>query len=257
MSSPIWTPAALRSEAKPRSGACWRLVEAQHRVSTMKLVDTLEEQALLEAELDRTKPPGPPECAHLHYLLATPFRYGRYPGSSRFRREGYSPGVYYAAEAIETAVSETAFYRLLFFAESPQTPWPHNPLEFTAFEAGFAVDACLDLTAPPLSRDEELWTRQTDYSPCLALADTAREAGVAAIRYASVRDPAKGANLALLSCTAFTVQAPSRFATWRIVLSDFGANALCDWPEMRLALPRAAFAADPRLAKRPPYTSRP
>ncbi|MDO9306326.1 MAG: RES domain-containing protein, partial [Mesorhizobium sp.] len=43
MSLPIWTPAALRSEARPLEGRCWRLVEAQHRVSTMKLVDTLEE----------------------------------------------------------------------------------------------------------------------------------------------------------------------------------------------------------------------
>ncbi len=42
-------------EAKPRrGGACWRLVEAQHRVSTMKLVDTLDEQQHLEEELERT-----------------------------------------------------------------------------------------------------------------------------------------------------------------------------------------------------------
>ena len=41
MSLPIWTPAALRSEAAARAGRGWRLVEAQHRVSTMKLVDTL------------------------------------------------------------------------------------------------------------------------------------------------------------------------------------------------------------------------
>lgn len=122
MSSPIWTPDALRSEAAPRAGSAWRLVEAQHRVSTMKLVDTLDEQAFLEEELERTKPPGPPECRHLHYLLATPFRYGRYPGNSRFRREGYSPGVCYMAEAAEAAVAETAFYRLLFFLESPETP---------------------------------------------------------------------------------------------------------------------------------------
>ena len=119
MSSPIWTPAALRSESRSSHGACWRLVEAQHRVSTMKLVDTLDEQALLEDELEATKPPLPASCVHLDYLLATPFRYGRYPGNSRFRREGYSPGVFYASEQVETAVAETAFYRLLFFVESP------------------------------------------------------------------------------------------------------------------------------------------
>jgi hypothetical protein len=248
MSLPIWTPAALRSEARPRHGSCWRLVEAQHRVSTMKLVDSLEEQALLEAELERTKPPGPPECAHLHYLLATPFRYGRYPGNSRFRREGYSPGVYYASEAVETAVAETVFYRLLFFAESPDTPWPHNPLEFTGFETKYAVAAALDLTAAPFAAQAAAWTHLSDYSACLDLADAAREAEIGAIRYRSVRDPKNGANLALLSCTAFLGTGPERMVTWRISLSSYGANALCDWPETRLAFPAETFAADPRLA---------
>ena len=45
-------------------------------VSTLKLVDTLAEQALLEDILEESKPPVPPECRHLHYLLSTPFRYG-------------------------------------------------------------------------------------------------------------------------------------------------------------------------------------
>ncbi len=32
MSSPIWTPDALSSEARPLKGDFWRLVEAQHQV---------------------------------------------------------------------------------------------------------------------------------------------------------------------------------------------------------------------------------
>ena len=69
------------------------MVEAQHRVSTLKLVDTLSEQERLEQLLDASKPPVPPECRHLDYLLATPFRYGSpYPHGSRFRRAGLSPG---------------------------------------------------------------------------------------------------------------------------------------------------------------------
>jgi hypothetical protein len=247
MSSPIWTPAALRSEAHPLAGRCWRLVEAQHRVSTMKLVDTLEEQVRLEEELERTKPPGPPECAGLHYLLSTPFRYGRYPGSSRFRREGYSPGVFYAAENDETAVAETVFYRLLFFAESPKTPFPRNPLEFTAFEASYETDAAVDLTTDAFAAGVAQWTHLTDYSACLALADAARDAGISVIRYLSVRDPQGGANLALLSCLAFSARAPDRYATWRIGLSAHGAIALCDRPDRKLSFPMTAFSADARL----------
>ena len=248
MSSPTWTPDALRSEARGLSATCWRLVEAQHRVSTMKLVDTLDEQALLETELEATKPPVPPGCAGLHYLLATPFRYGRYPGSSRFRREGYSPGVFYASEQPETAVAETAFYRLLFFAESPDTPWPSNPLEFTAFETAVSTANAIDLTVAPLVRDRESWMRLDDYGACLALADAARSAQVTVIRYQSVRDPAGRANLAVLDCSAFARPEPLGWSTWRLRVSAYGVTALCDRPSTRLDLPRRVFAADPRLA---------
>lgn len=248
MSSPTWTPAALRSEAAPRAGTCWRLVEAQHRISTMKLTDTLAEQALLEAELERTKPPVPPECRGLHYLLATPFRYGRYPGPSRFRREGHTPGVFYASEQVETAVAETAFYRLLFFAESPDTPLPANALEFSAFETAYAASLAIDLAADPFASAAWMWTDPRDYGHCLELADTARTAGIDLIRYVSVRDPAGGANVAILSCRAFAAEAPLAFATWRLALSQRGVMAIRDWPPARLEFPGRTFASDPRIA---------
>ena len=247
MSLPIWTPDALLSEVTESHGGCWRLVEAQHRVSTMKLVDTLEEQSLLEEEIEATKPPLPSACAHLDYLLATPFRYGRYPGNSRFRREGYSPGVFYASEAVETAVAETAFYRLLFFIESPGTPWPRNALEFTAFEARYATTRAIDLTAAAFAGQAEHWMQRVDYSACLELADAAREAGIDLIRYSSVRDPQRGANLALLSCTCFAMPHPVRKTTWRLHFSNHGVNAICDYPDMRLGFSHEVFAADPRM----------
>jgi hypothetical protein len=214
----------------------------------MKLVDTLAEQALLEDELEATKPPLPPECVHLDYLLATPFRYGRYPGNSRFRREGYSPGVFYASEHVETAVAETAFYRLLFFVESPGTPWPRNALEFTAFEARYATTNAIDLTAAPFVEQAASWTHLSDYSACLDLADKAGEAGVELIRYRSVRDPEGGANLALLSCACFALPRPVHMTTWRLHFSNYGVKAICDQPDSRLGFTQQSFAADPRMA---------
>jgi hypothetical protein len=65
--------------------ALWRAVEAQHVVSTMALVDSIEEQHVLERLLDDTKPAIPAAAAHLHWLLFTPFRYPPPPGGSRFR----------------------------------------------------------------------------------------------------------------------------------------------------------------------------
>mgnify|MGYP006921812056 CR=1 FL=1 len=45
----MWTPTALASELRSYSGKVWRVVEAQHRISTNRLADSLEDQARLEA----------------------------------------------------------------------------------------------------------------------------------------------------------------------------------------------------------------
>ena len=98
MSSNTWTPAALSSDARSLAGTCWRLVEAQHHVSTLKLVDSVAEQGVLEDLIEASKPPVPSECRDLHYLLSTPFRYGAaYPTGSRFRRAGLTEGVFYSS----------------------------------------------------------------------------------------------------------------------------------------------------------------
>ena len=247
MSSPIWTPAALSSEFRAHAGLCWRLVEAQHRVSTLRLVDTLDEQRLLEAILEETKPPVPPECRHLDYLLFTPFRYDApYPRGSRFRGAGRTPGVFYAAERPETAAAETVFHRLLFFAESPATPWPGNAVEYTAFSARVSSDRAIDLTEPPLSADEALWTHPTDYAACQSLAEDVREAGGTIIRYRSVRDPGRGANLAILACSAFAAPRPVERRTWRIKVGPAAAQVLSETPARSLEFHPGAFD-DPRL----------
>lgn len=246
---PTWTPDALSSEARPLSGACWRVVEAQHVVSTLKLVDTLAEQAVLERLLDDSKPPVPPACRDLHYLLATPFRYAApYPAGSRFRRAGMTPGVFYASRTVATAVAEMAFARLRFFAESPATPWPINASEQTAFSVRYRTAAGLDLTRAPLDADVARWTHPTDYSACQALADAARTADVQVLRYRSARDPLGGQNVALLTCRAFSSRAPVERQTWRLHLGDAGVRAVCDFPEQRLAFDRDALARDPRIA---------
>lgn len=248
MSLPTWTPAELSSETVRLEGKYWRMVEAQHRVSTLKLVDTLDEQSLLEDLIEDTKPRIPLECRHLHYLLATPFRYGSiYPHGSRFRRAGKTKGVYYAAGTVLTAVAEMAFYRLLFFAESPATQWPLDAAEYTAFAAAIKCERAIDLTRPPFDRNKAAWTHPTDYAACQAIADVAREADMEAIRYRSVRDP-QGVNIALLSCRGFARAKPIEPQTWRIRIGPLGVQAICDFPDRRLEFSRSAFD-DPRLAE--------
>lgn len=249
MSSPTWTRVALSSELQPFEGSCWRLVEAQHRISSLKLTDTLAEQALLENLVEESKPRVPADCRHLDFLLATPFRYGAvYPHGSRFRRGGRTAGVYYAAERVTTAIAEMAFYRLLFFSESPATAWPSNAAEYTAFSASVGTPSLLDLTQEPLSKDPDIWSDLIAYEGCQAFAEAARNADADVIRYQSVRDPAKGSNLAILFCRAFATNGPVERQTWRIRLSASGVRALCEFPRQALEFGREAFVADPRIA---------
>jgi RES domain len=247
MSSSIWMPAALSSRAIRLAGNCWRAVEAQHRISTMKLTDTVSEQERLEELIEEVKPAVPPECRGLDFLLSTPFRYGPYPRGSRFRRAGLTPGVFYASERPATAIAEMTFFRLTkFFAESPATPWPSNASEITVFEVEFETDRAIDLTSATFRASHASWTHVTDYDACQNLAEAARTAAIDVIRYQSVRHP-MGINFALLTCRAFAKPAEVSRQTWRIYLSASGARALCEMPNVSLDFDRNAFLPDPRI----------
>ena len=120
-------------------------------------------------------------------------------------------------------------------------------MELTAFSARYRGRG-VDLTRPPLAEDRAAWTDPTDYGPCQALADAARSVGIEVIRSESVRDPAGGRNVSLLTCAAFAAAEPEERQTWRLSLGDTGARALCEFPEARLEFPASAFSRDPRLA---------
>ena len=249
MSPPPWTPGALSSEARPYACRLWRVVEAQHRASTMRITDTLEEQAILEQLIEEAKPQVPPDCRHLHYLLYTPFRYAPYPHGSRFRRSRQREGVFYASERVATALAETAFYRLLFYLEAPAARLPVRPTEHTAFRVAAATARLIDLTSPPFARAAALWHAPVDYRACQNLADAARAGRIEAIRYGSVRDPQHGANVALLSPQAFAATGPEATETWRVFVRADLVQAWREFPEpSRLELSRADFANDPRIA---------
>lgn len=215
--------AARRLSAKP-----WRVVEAQHRASTMRLVDTLDEQGMLEDLLDSSKPPLPPEARHLHYLLATPFRYpAPPPAGSRFRAIG-DAGVWYGADVVETALAEVAYWRLRFLADSPGTP-ELPPVPHTAFRASVGGTGIV-LTQPPLDRHRRQWEDPASYVATQALAQASREAGIALIRYRSVRDPRHRDAWAVLDARAFRQAQPLEQHTWLIkvtrerVLAEAGVS---------------------------------
>jgi hypothetical protein len=248
VSSIIWTPAELKSEFVGFDKRVWRVVEAQNRVSTMKVVRHAS-QAELETILNESKPPLPESCERLHYLLYTPFRYDApYPKGSRFRRAGRTDGVFYASCDLWTAVAETVFYRLLFYAESPGIPFPVNPEEYSAFDVRVMSENTLPLSADRFKASTADWLEFSDYTRCQAMADVARAAGADIIKYGSVRDSEHGSNIALLNPAAFLDKKPSAPITLKLHFNKESVRAVREFPYEYRDYPIFSFAADPRIA---------
>ena len=226
----------LKHAAHRLSAKLWRVVEAQHRASTMRLVDTLDEQRALEELLEASKPPLPAAAAHLHYLLSTPFRYPAPPPlGSRFRGIG-DAGVWYGAYHVHTALAEVAYWRLRFLTDSPATP-DLPPVAHTALRATIGGNAIV-LSAPPFDRQRKRWEDPVSYVATQALARVARQAHIALIRYRSVRDPRHRACVAVLTPAAFRATAPLEQHTWLIKVSRERVLA-----EAGLGAERIAFEA--------------
>lgn len=222
--SATWTPIAVASEARRARHRLWRAVEAQHLISTRLLVDSADEQALLERIIDGVKPAAPQEAARfgvngrgLHYLLLTPWRYAPPPPGTRFRAPT-DEGVFYGADAIRTACAELGWWRWKFLMESPaleRIDWRQQTLFSTAIQT-----LTIDLRQPPFDTDAADWTAPDSYEATQAFARVAREAQIGAIRYTSVRDPdGTGVCTAVLRLDAFS-GAPDETAaqSWAIAV---------------------------------------
>lgn len=216
MSSNTWTTTEVASEARMIDALAWRAVEAQHRVSTMSLVDSLAEQEQLEALLEASKPPIPATALGLHWLLFTPFRYPTSRHGSRFRRP-YDPGVLYAAELQRTACAELGYWRWRFLMDSP-TLVSIDTLPQTLFQVALDCGA-VDLRAEPFSSQAHRFLDPVYYDYCQAFGALARDARVDALVYQSVRDNHRGACIAVLTPSAFSRKEPIGPETWHLAVT--------------------------------------
>ena len=227
-----WRDEWFADSVRPASALLWRGVEAQHRVATLRLVDSLEDQAELERLLEASKPPLPPAAQGLHYLLATPFRY-RSPQASRFRGVA-DAGVWYGARERETACTEVGYWRWRFLMDSEGLRGGELVTEHSFFQAQ-ARGPAVDLTREPWSRSAASWMQRDDYGPCQRLARAARAQGkVQWIRYASVRRPG-GTCGAVLAPQALSLPALHRQETW--VCKVTAKQALMLHDEDRITIP--------------------
>jgi hypothetical protein len=251
MSRNISTLFAERTDAVVRrlGGKAWRVVEAQHVISTRKLVDSAEEQEILESLIDDAKPPLPEgeEFRGLHYLLATPFRYPPLRHGSRFGTRA-ERSLWYGSAVARTAFAETAYYRLLFL-EGTNAEIEPVTVELSLFHVQVRTSKGVDLTRPPFDSQRDVIASPTSYEATQRLGVCMRAAGVQAFRFPSARDAKGGKNLALFTPRAFAAKVPSIPETWYCVTTGGGVELTkLDVFERRWwSFPRHEFEVDGKL----------
>ncbi|MEZ4265946.1 MAG: RES family NAD+ phosphorylase [Myxococcota bacterium] len=181
-------------------------------VSTRKLVDSDDEQRLLDAMLDSSGPARAPESYKLHPLLAGPLRPPPLAYGSRFG-DTSERGIWYGALEPRTAFAEAAFYRLLFVGDSEAKLEPLI-LELLLFSVPVSSKCGVDLTKPPFDAYEHLIGSRESYAETQRLGTAMREAEVEAFLYPSARDPERGTNVGVFSARAFASDRPSTPTAW-------------------------------------------
>ncbi|MCH7667874.1 MAG: RES family NAD+ phosphorylase [Acidobacteria bacterium] len=170
----------------------YRMVEHQGKAATAELVDTLDEQLVLERLLDDSKPPYRPHTEALHYLLRTPFRYPPLTHGSRFGTRVMA-SFFYASEDPKSCLAEVAYYRFIFLSDmETQFPTPIRS-RHEMFTVRFRTHHAVDLTR--LSNVKPQLTDPSDYTFTQQLGSWLMEQGTDLIRYWSARHP-DGVNLA-------------------------------------------------------------
>jgi hypothetical protein len=196
------------------------VVEGQHVVATRKLVDSLDEQAILERLIESSKPTPTPggEARRLHYLLATPFRYPPLKHGSRFGTRA-EPSLWYGATRPRPAFAETAYYRLLFLDGTEASISPLSA-ELSLFRVPVRTSRGVDLTREPFTRLREQIASPTDYAATQRLGREMRQDGVEVFRYPSARDVKGGTNVGLFTPAAFAAPNPDDPEAWHMVATE-------------------------------------
>ncbi len=236
----IWEACAGQARAEFLVGTAIRVVESQEQIATNSLVDDLAEQALLESLLEDAKPNARTATQHLHYLLATPFRYPPLRHGSRFGGRNES-SLFYASAELRTALAETAYYRLLFW-NGMILPPPSGKLvtAHTVFGADYATEHGLRLQNPPFATYATKIANPTQYRDSQLLGRHMRDAGIEAFQYPSARDRKSGLNVALFSPAALIKPKPVFQQPW-LCDTDGERVMFYSTEESTLVFPTEAF----------------
>jgi hypothetical protein len=202
-----------------RATNAWRLIETQEVAATRAITPSAKAQQRLEELLDRYKPPVSADCAHLSYLLSTPFRYPPLQYGSRFGSI-WTRGIFYAALEKSTACAEAAVY-LWLFQSGPVDLGPLKKIrdQRCLFNVKLHSVNAVDLRAIKKPTTLPKIMQKNDWQYSQLVGDCLREAHIDFFYYPSCRID-NGCNIAVISPQAFVEPQPQIQESWQLQLDQ-------------------------------------
>lgn len=210
--SSIWGDCESEIQPGLTGGTLYRIVENQGQIATRDLVDgDLERLEVLEGLLEYTRPARILGTEHMHYLLATPWRYPPLRHGSRFGRR-HEESVFYGGLSLNVTLTEAAYYRLVFLEDMTVRPAALSS-QHTVFSARYRSENGLRLQHPPFSKHAATLTSPVSYAHTQSLGSSMRKHGVQLAEFSSAR-AADGLNVALFSPAALSSRKPLDVSRW-------------------------------------------
>lgn len=197
----------------PYSAKVWRMVETQEGAATLNIVDSMEEQGMLEELLDKVKPPYRAGTEGMHYLLKTAFRYPPLKYGSRFGTRAES-SFFYASEEVKTCLAETAYYRFIFLHDM-QTPYEKViDSRHSMFNVAVKSKHCLDLRSDKFKSLHQHISHPAHYIHSQAIGHWAlHESKAELITFESARQIGTS-NVAIAEPRTIRSRAPNSMRNW-------------------------------------------
>ncbi|MFK7816932.1 MAG: RES family NAD+ phosphorylase [Gammaproteobacteria bacterium] len=213
-------PLAIEEEhIKLLSAEVFRVAESQQKIATNTLVDTLEEQQILEEMLDQVKPRIPQGCESFDYLIYTPFRYPPLKHGSRFGKKIH-PSIFYGSKTINAAFAELAYYRFIYYDGMITSPRKQQKVtQHTSFSVNVRTSRGVELNKPPFNKYKRKLSDPAAYSDSQKIGEEMREKEVEVFTYFSAR-ATNEVNVGIFDCKAIQNFMPNALKHWSCITRD-------------------------------------
>jgi len=208
-----------KEHMKPLCAEVFRVAESQQKVATNTLVDTLEEQQMLEEMLDQVKPRIPQDCEQYDYLIYTPFRYPPLKHGSRFGKKIH-PSIFYGSKNIEAAFAELAYYRFVYYDGMMTSPKKRQKVtQHASFNVDLRAEKGIALNELPFNNHKNKISDPASYDVSQKIGEEMRDKGVEAFSYYSAR-VVDEVNIGIFTCKTIKSLVPDALNHWSCITRD-------------------------------------